>query len=45
MGKYVELDRKYNIKKEGLTTVIEELKQRIMVKSVKIKRYQQQISQ
>ena len=45
MGKYVELDRKYNIKKKGLTTVIEELKQRMMAKSVKIKRYQQRISQ
>ena len=39
------LQEKYRVKKKGLTTVIEELKQRILAKSAKIKRYNQRIDQ
>ena len=41
MRKYTDLERRYWIKKKGLTTVIEELKQRLKAKREKIKRYQQ----
>ena len=36
--KVKELENKYNIKIKGLTLVIEELKQRMLAKSAKIKR-------
>ena len=39
------LQEKYRVKKKGLTTVIEELKQRVLAKSAKIKRYNQIIDQ
>ena len=40
-----ELYEKYRVKKKGLKTVIEELKQRMLVKSAKVKRYEQRIKQ
>ena len=43
--KYEELERKYNIKKKGIRTVIEELKQRLHVKTEKLKRYEERINQ
>ena len=42
--KYEELERKYNIKKKGIRTVIEELKQRLHVKTEKLKRYVERIN-
>ena len=39
------LYEKYRIKKKGLKTVIEELKQRMLAKSAKVKRYEQRIEQ
>ena len=42
-GKLVE--EKYGVKRKGLTTVIEELKQRILTKAVKISQYEQRIQQ
>ena len=36
---------KYRVKRKGLKTVIEELKQMILAKSAKVKRYQQRIEQ
>ena len=36
---------KYQVKREGLVTVIEELKQRILAKAAKIVRYEQRIHQ
>ena len=39
------LDKKYGIRKNGLSTVIEELKQLLVAKSAKIKRYNQRITQ
>ena len=41
--KYTKLERKYNIKQKGEKVVIEELKQRLLAKSVKLKRYKQRI--
>ena len=38
-GKMEQLEKKYNIKGKGITTVLEELKQRILAKAAKIKRY------
>ena len=35
-----ELYEKYIFKKKGLKTVIEELKQRMLAKSAKVKRYE-----
>ena len=40
-----ELYEKYSVKRKGLKTVIEELKQRMLAKSVKVKRYEQTIEQ
>ena len=40
-----ELFEKNKVKKKGLKTVIEELKQRMMAKSTKVKRYEQRIKQ
>ena len=40
-GKLVE--EKYGVKRKGLTTVIEELKQRILAKAAKLSRYEQRI--
>ena len=42
--KVKELYEKYRVKK-GLKTVIEELKQRMLAKSTKVKRYEQRIEQ
>ena len=42
-GKLVE--EKYGVKRKGLTTVIEELKQRILAKAAKLSRYEQRIQQ
>ena len=39
------LGDKYGIKRKGLTTVIEELKQRLLAKAAKIKRYGDRITQ
>ena len=38
-----ELYEKYRVKRKGLKTVIEELKQRMLEKSTKVKRYDQRI--
>ena len=40
-----ELNEKYRVKSKGLKTVIEELKQRMLAKSTKVKRYEQRIEQ
>ena len=40
-----QLKKKHNIKRKGITTVLEELKQRILVKAAKIKRYEQRRTQ
>ena len=37
------MERKYNIKQKGEKVVIEELKQRLLAKSAKLKRYEQRI--
>ena len=42
--KYEELERKYNIKKKGIRTVIEELKQRLHAKTAKLKRYEERVN-
>ena len=41
--KLKELYGKYRVKRKGLKTVIEQLKQRMLAKSVKLKRYEQRI--
>ena len=43
--KMKELYEKYRVKRKGLKTVIEELKQRMLAKSAKVKRYEQRIEQ
>ena len=43
--KMKELYEKYKVKRKGLKTAIEELKQRILAKSAKVKRYKQGIKQ
>ena len=43
--KYEELERKYNIKKKGIRTVTEELKQRLHAKTAKLKRYEERVNQ
>ena len=43
--KVKELYEKYRVKRKGLKTVIEELKQRMLAKSAKVKRYEQRIEQ
>ena len=40
-----QLEKKYNIRRKGMNTVIEELKQRVLAKAAKIKRYEQRITQ
>ena len=40
-----ELNERYGVKRKGLKTVIEELKQRMLAKSAKVRRYQQIIEQ
>ena len=40
-----ELYQKYRVKRKGLKTVIEELKERMLAKSTKVKRYEQKIEQ
>ena len=40
-----ELYEKYRVKRKGLRTVIEELKQRMLTKCAKVKRYEQRIEQ
>ena len=45
MEKYKELEQKYRIKSKELNIVLEELKQRLEAKSMKIKRYDQRIEQ
>ena len=37
MWKYTDLERRYRIKKKGLTTVIEELKQSLKAKTERLK--------
>ena len=43
--KLSELNERYRVKSKGLKTVIEELKQRMLAKSAKIRRYEQRIEQ
>ena len=43
--KMKELNAKYRLKKKGINLVIEELKQRFIVKKTKFKTYEQRISQ
>ena len=43
--KIKELNTKYRVKKKGINLVIEELKQRLIAKKTKVKRYEQIISQ
>ena len=43
--KYEGLEKKYGIRRTGLSTVLEELKQRMIAKSAKMKRYEQRIAQ
>ena len=44
-GKAKLVEKKYGVKRKGLKTVIEELKQRILAKAAKLSRYQQTIQQ
>ena len=39
------LERKYNIKKKEIRTLIEELKQQLHAKTVKLKRYEERLNQ
>ena len=43
--KLSELNEKYRVKRKGLKTVIEELKQKLLAKIAKIRRYEQRIQQ
>ena len=43
--KMKELYEKYRVKKKGLKTVTKEIKQRMLTKSAKVKRYEQRIEQ
>ena len=43
--KLKDLESGYRVKRKGLKTVIEELKQRMIAKSAKIKRYEQRVTQ
>ena len=43
--KYKMIEQKYKVKSKGLGIVLEELKQRLQAKSMKIKRYDQRIQQ
>lgn len=40
-----KLNKRYGVKRKGLKTVIEELKQKMLAKSAKIRRYEQRIEQ
>ena len=40
-----ELERRYSLNKKGLSVVLEELKQRVLAKSQKIRRYQDRTEQ
>ena len=42
-GKFKLVEEKYGVKRKGLTTVIEELQQRILAKAAKISQYEQRI--
>ena len=42
-GKVKLVEEKYGVKRKGLTTVIEELQQRILAKAAKISQYEQRI--
>ena len=44
-GEMEQLENKYNIKGKGITTVLEELKRRILVKAAKIKGHKQRRTQ
>ena len=44
-GKAKLVEKKYGVKRKGLKTVIEELKQRILAKAAKLSRYEQRIQQ
>ena len=44
-GKIEQLEKKYNMRRKGITMVMEELKQRILAKAAKIKRYEQRRTQ
>ena len=41
MEKYKELEQKYKVKRKGLNIILEELKQQLKAKSMKIKGYYQ----
>ena len=43
--KMKQLYEKYRVKRKGLKAVIEELKERMLAKSAKVKRYKQRIEQ
>ena len=43
--KLLQLRERYRVRKKGLNTVIEELKQRMTAKSAKIRRFEQRIEQ
>ena len=43
--KLLELQENYRVKRKGLKTVIEELKQRMLAKSAKVRRFEQRIEQ
>ena len=43
--KLTESNERYRVKRKGLKTVIEKLKQRMLAKSAKVRRYQQRIEQ
>ena len=43
--KYRRLEEKYKIRTKGITTVIEELEQRVLAKIAKVKRYEQRVKQ
>ena len=43
--KYKELERKYRIRQKGIRVVYEELKQRLVAKKTKIRRYEQRNEQ
>ena len=40
-----ELNERYRVKRKGLKTMIEELKQRMIAKNTKVRRYQQRAEQ
>ena len=43
--KLKDLEARYRVKRKGLKTVIKELKQRMIAKSAKVKRYEQRVTQ